>query len=63
MLRFDLHLVGTPLVVPASLLVALTATGIGYAIASLLPQQLANPLTQVLVVFVLMFSPLTFPVE
>jgi ABC-2 type transport system permease protein len=51
------------LVVPALLLVALTATGVGYAIASLLPQQLANLLTQVLVVFVLMFSPLTFPVE
>lgn len=62
-LRFELDLVVSPLVVPALLLVALTATGVGYAIASLLPQQLANLLTQVLVVFVLMFSPLTFPVE
>ena len=62
-IRFQLDLVVSPLVVPALLLVALTATGIGYAIASLLPQQIANLLTQVLVVFVLMFSPLNFPVE
>ena len=53
----------SPLVVPALLLVALTATSVGYAIASLLPQQIANLLTQVLVVFVLMFSPLNFPAE
>lgn len=61
--RFQLDFVVSPLVVPALLLVALTATGVGYTIASLLPQQLANLITQVLVVFVLMFSPLNFPVE
>jgi ABC-2 type transport system permease protein len=61
--RFSLNLEVSPLVVPALLLVALTATSVGYAIASLLPQALANLLTQVLVVFVLMFSPLNFPVE
>jgi ABC-2 type transport system permease protein len=60
-LRFGLDLTVSPLVVPAMLLVALTATAIGYAIASLLPAMLANLLTQVLVVFVLMFSPLNFP--
>ena len=43
------------------LLTTLTATSIGYAIASLLPAMLANLLTQVLVVFILMFSPLNFP--
>ncbi len=59
--RFGLELQVSPLVVPAMLLVALTATAIGYAIASLLPAMLANLLTQVLVVFVLMFSPLNFP--
>ncbi len=59
--RFQLTLVVSPLVVPGLLLVALTATSIGYAIATLLPQQIANLLSQVLVVFVLMFSPLTFP--
>ncbi len=62
-IRFGLTLQVSPLVVPAMLLVALTATSIGYAMASLLPQMLANLLTQVLVVFVLMFSPLNFPAE
>jgi ABC-2 type transport system permease protein len=61
--RFGLDLAVSPLVVPAMFLVALTATSIGYAIATLLPQMIANLLTQVLVVFVLMFSPLNFPAE
>jgi ABC-2 type transport system permease protein len=61
--RFDLDLAVTPLVVPAMLLVALTATSMGYAIASLLPQMVANLVTQILVVFVLMFSPLNFPAD
>lgn len=60
-LRFGLELQPSPLLVPAGLLVALTCASIGYAIASLLPQMLANIATQVLVVFVLMFSPLNFP--
>jgi ABC-2 type transport system permease protein len=62
-MRFGLDLHVSPLVVPALLLVAVTSTSIGYAIASLLPPMLANLTTQVLVVFVLMFSPLTFPAE
>ncbi len=45
------------------LLVALTATAVGYALASLLPPMLASLVTQVLVVFVLMFSPLNFPAD
>jgi len=60
-LRFGLDLSVSPLVVPAMLLVALTATSIGYAIAGLLPPMIASLITQVLVVFVLMFSPLNFP--
>jgi ABC-2 type transport system permease protein len=62
-LRFGLDLHVSPLIVPAMLLVVLTTTSIGYALASILPQMLANLLTQVLVVFVLMFSPLNFPPE
>jgi ABC-2 type transport system permease protein len=62
-LRFGLDMRVSPLVVPAFLLVALTATSVGYAIAAVLPSMLANLTTQVLVVFVLMFSPLTFPAE
>jgi ABC-2 type transport system permease protein len=61
--RFGLELQVSPLIVPAMLLVVLTTTSIGYALASILPQMLANLVTQILVVFVLMFSPLNFPPE
>lgn len=60
---FALHIDVSPLVIPGLLLIALTCSSVGYAIASLLPQQIAVLITQVLVVFVLMFSPLNFPVE
>lgn len=62
-IRFGLELSVSPLVVPALLLVAVTATSIGYALASLLPPMLAHLLTQVLVVVILMFSPLNFPAD
>jgi ABC-2 type transport system permease protein len=62
-LRFGLDLQPSPMVIPVMLLVALTATSIGYAIASLLPPYAAVLMTQVLVVFVLMFSPLNFPAD
>jgi ABC-2 type transport system permease protein len=61
--RFGLDLHISPLVVPTVMLVALTATSIGYALASLLPPMLANMASQVLVVFILMFSPLNFPAD
>jgi len=60
-LRFGLDLEISPLVVPAVLLVVLTATSVGYAMASLLPPLVAQMASQILVVFILMFSPLTFP--
>jgi ABC-2 type transport system permease protein len=62
-IRFNLDLAVSPLVVPAMLLVALTATSMGYALACLLPQMIASLLSQALVVFVLMFSPLNFPAD
>lgn len=62
-IRFDLDLTISPLVVPVVILVALTSTAIGYAIATLLSPVAAGMLTQVLAVFILMFSPLTFPPE
>jgi ABC-2 type transport system permease protein len=58
--RFGLDLQVSPLVVPAVLLVAVTSACVGYAIASLLPYMLTVVLTQAIVVFVFMFSPLTF---
>lgn len=48
-------------IVPAILLVAVTAAAIGYALASLLPPMIAMLLSQVLVIGVLVFSPINFP--
>jgi len=62
-LRFGLDLQVSPLVVPAVLLVVLTATSVGYALASLLPPMVAQMASQILVVFILMFSPLNFPAD
>jgi ABC-2 type transport system permease protein len=61
--RFGLELSISPLAVPAFVLVILTASCVGYAIASVAPPMLTTILTQALVVFVLMFSPLNFPPE
>jgi len=58
--RFGLDLQVSPLVVPAVLMVAVTSACIGYAIASVLPYMLTVIITQAMVVFVFMFSPLTF---
>jgi ABC-2 type transport system permease protein len=54
--RFD-----WPLLVAASVLIVVTATAVGYAIAVALPQALAMVMSQILVFFVLLFSPITFP--
>jgi ABC-2 type transport system permease protein len=62
-IRFGLELSISPLAVPAFVLVILTASCVGYAIASVAPPMLTTILTQALVVFVLMFSPLNFPPE
>jgi ABC-2 type transport system permease protein len=61
--RFNLDLQVSPLAVPAVLLVVLTATSVGYAMASLLPPMISQMATQILVVFILMFSPLNFPAD
>jgi ABC-2 type transport system permease protein len=61
MLRFDLHLRVSPLVVPAVLLVALTTTAIGYAIAYGSAPAVTSLATQVIVFVALMFSPINFP--
>jgi len=58
--RFGLDLQVSPLVVPAILMVAITSSCVGYAIASLLPYMMTVMVTQAMVVFVFMFSPLTF---
>lgn len=62
--RYDITLsLDWPVLLSATLLVTVTATAVGYAIAVTLPPMLAQLITQVLVFFVLLFSPITFPVE
>lgn len=61
--RFDLDYAVSPLVVPAVLLVALTATAVGYGIAYASPPMVTQLATQILVFAVLLFSPVTFPAD
>lgn len=61
-LRYDLTFsFDWPLLIAASLMVTVTSTAVGYAIAVSLPPMLAQLLTQVLVFFVMLFSPVTYP--
>lgn len=62
-LRFDLELRVSPLVVAAVLLVALTATTAGFALAYAAPPATTSLVTQALVFVALMFSPINFPAE
>lgn len=50
-----------PLLLAVSILMVVMATAVGFAIAVSLPQLLAMVTTQVLVFFILLFSPITFP--
>lgn len=50
-----------PLLIAASALTAITASAMGYAIAVSLPPMVTQLVTQVLVFFVMLFSPITFP--
>jgi ABC-2 type transport system permease protein len=61
--HYALELSVSPLVVPAVLLVGLTATGVGYAIASFVPPMLTLMLTNLLLFGALMFSPVNFPAD
>lgn len=61
-LRYDLTFeFDWPLLIAASLLVTTMATAVGYAIAVSLQPMLAQLVSQVLVFFVLLFSPISFP--
>src|SRR5690625_2332259 len=52
-----------PVLILSSVLVTTMATAVGYAIAVTLPAMLAQLASQVLVFFVLLFSPITFPAD
>lgn len=60
--RFDLELaLDVPVLVTTAGLVMVSATAVGYMIAVTLPPMLAQLVSQALVFFVLLFSPITFP--
>lgn len=60
--RYDVALDVSPLVVPAVLLTGLMAASVGSGLAYLIPNpMITNLVTNVLLFFVLLFCPLTFP--
>lgn len=60
--RFDVEFsLDWPLLITGALLVTVMATAVGYAIAVTLPAMLAQVVSQVMVFFVLMFSPRGLP--
>lgn len=62
--RFDLTFsFDWPLLIAASVLITTMSTAVGYAIAVSMPPMPAQMVSQVLVFFVLLFSPLTFPAD
>jgi ABC-2 type transport system permease protein len=61
--HYDITLSISPLAAVAILLVGLTATGIGYAIASFVPPMVTLTLTNLLLFGALMFSPINFPAD
>jgi ABC-2 type transport system permease protein len=62
-LRFDLTLRVSWLVVPAMLLVALTGTTVGFALAYAAPPPVTGMVSQLIVFIALMFSPINFPAD
>lgn len=63
MLRFHVHLHVSALVIPAAVLVALTAASVGCAISMSLPPAATQQVTQFLSVGLLLFSPVNFPMS
>ena len=61
--RFDFRLDVSPLVVPAFLLVAFTASSVGYAMASAFKPEVTSQVTSFISLGILLFSPIDFPVE
>ena len=62
-LKFDISFSVGWTVVPAIGLVALTGAAVGYAIASSLPPQVTNHVTQFVAIALLLFSPVDFPAD
>jgi ABC-2 type transport system permease protein len=62
-IRFHLHFDLNPLVVPAILLVALSAASVGYAFAQMTAPQVTQQLSSFISIGVLLFSPVNFPLS
>ncbi len=62
-LRFDISFAVSPLVVPAVLLVALGAVGIGYGIGYAAKPELAGIISNMIIIMALMFAPVNYPAE
>ncbi len=62
--RYDFPLEISPLVGPVFLLIVLTATSVGYALALLSPKpELVSLITNFIIFCLFLFSPINFPVE
>ncbi len=62
-LAFGVHLAPTWWLIPAALLVSLTSASLGYAAGTLLHPTLAQLISQVLLFIVMLFTPISYPVE
>jgi len=63
-LRYDVDLHVSAAVVPALLLVSLMATSVGYALGHVVPDpRTTNLITNIIVFFVLLFSPFVIPID
>ncbi len=62
--HYGLSLNADPMIVPVVLLAVFSLAGVGVAMAVLIPhQQVTNALTQLIIFYVLFFSPVILPVE
>ena len=61
--RFDFGLQVSPFVVPALLLVAATASAVGYALATATPPQATQQVSSFVSIGILLFSPVSLPAE
>jgi ABC-2 type transport system permease protein len=63
-IHFDFNLSISPLVIPAVILIASSATFLGYSMAFAVPKpMMVNVLTQIIIFIVMMFSPVMYPVS
>jgi ABC-2 type transport system permease protein len=62
-MSFHVGLAPTWWLIPAALLVSLTWASLGYAIGTLMQPTLAHLVSQVLLFIVMLFTPISFPIE